>query len=57
MEFSPRQLEMMLRLARDEGRRETAERLTYDRLAQHGDAKSIDKAMRDLQSDKVWRSR
>lgn len=55
MEFTPRQLEMTLRLARADGREETAERLALDRLAQHGDAKSIDRAMKDLRSDKVWR--
>lgn len=55
MEFSPRQLEMTLRLARADDREATAERLALDRLAQHGDAKSIDRAMKDLRSDRVWR--
>lgn len=57
MEFSPRQLEMTLRLARADDREATAERLALDRLAQHGDAKTVDRTMKDLRSDKVWRQR
>lgn len=57
MDFSPRQLEMTLRTARAEAMQDTAERLAYERLAQHGDAKSIDRAIRDLRSDRAWRQR
>lgn len=57
MAFTPRQLEMTLKLARSDASQESAGRLALDRIAAHGDGKAIDRAIKDLRSDRVWRSR
>lgn len=57
MDFTPRQLEMTLRLVRAEDRQQKAERIALDRLANHGDNKAFDRVIKELRSDKVWRSR
>lgn len=57
MQFTPRQLQTALLMARQQEREATAERLAIDRLVAHGDPKTVTKLANDLRSDRIWRQR